>query len=371
VSIPVTLALIASTAVDAVVVGLCLLWPVRASPKPVGMARVWLAFVAGCVSFGPKALVLTALVGSFFFLIHLAYVVLVVLIPALALAVLLTARRRAFTRPVRALAWTALALAPLGAYATFVEPARLVTERTTIPLRPERAGSDPLRVAVLADIQSCEVTERLREAVRRAMAFEPHLILLPGDLMQCSSRAQRLENTPAFRELLRPLSAPMGVWFVLGNTDTPSAVRSALEGTEVILLEDETRALTHGDRSVLLAGAGFGESSAHFVSGLEQHTDEGDVVILFAHYPDYMYRLERDSRVDLLVAGHTHGGQVNLPFLGPPITLSSVPRRVAAGGYHVAHGVRIYVSRGVGCERAEAPRVRFNCPPEVSLLTLE
>jgi predicted MPP superfamily phosphohydrolase len=341
VNVLVTLALVASTAIDAAAVGACLLWP---GAQPVGLRRV---------------------------LVNLAYVDLVVLLPLLGLAVLVAARHRAVTGAVRALAWASLGLVPVGIWATFVEPARLVTEEATIALRPERAGSEPLRVAVLADIQSCHVTDRLRDAVQRAMDFEPHLILMPGDLMQCSSRAQRIENTPDFRRLLAPLDAPLGVWFVLGNTDRPDTVRGILEGTEVVLLQDETRLLAHGDRRVLLAGADFADRSAAFVSGLEDHPDVDDVVILFAHYPDVMHRLARDSRVDLLVAGHTHGGQVNLPFIGPPVTLSRVPRRVAAGGYHVVDGVRVYVSRGIGCERGAAPRVRFNCPPEVSLLTLE
>jgi predicted MPP superfamily phosphohydrolase len=73
----------------------------------------------------------------------------------------------------------------------------------------------------------------------------------------------------------------------------------------------------------------------------------------------------------LLVAGHTHGGQVQIPFFGPPITLSRVPRSVAAGGFHSLDGRAIYVSRGIGNERGWAPRVRFLAPPEVSLLTLE
>jgi len=96
-----------------------------------------------------------------------------------------------------------------------------------------------------------------------------------------------------------------------------------------------------------------------------------DLRLLVAHYPDQIEHLSANSRVDLLVAGHTHGGQVQIPFLGPPITLTSVPREVAAGGYHVMNGRAIYVSRGIGCERGLAPRLRFNCAPEVSLLTLE
>ena len=77
------------------------------------------------------------------------------------------------------------------------------------------------------------------------------------------------------------------------------------------------------------------------------------------------------SRIDLVVSGHTHGGQIVVPFFGPIMTLSHVPRSVAAGGLHQIDGNYIYVSRGVGCERMQAPRIRFLCPPEISLLTLK
>ena len=362
----VTAALILSTLLDGVLVGWILL-----RPGEVRMRRVWLAFVVGCIAFGPKSMLLTVLAGSLFFLVNLAYVDLVVLVPVLGLACLTIARWRTVTRPVRAVAWLSLALVPIGFYATFVEPFRLVTERVAVPLDGRRDGKQPLRVAVLADIQSCSVNDHLREAVRRAMEFDPHLILLPGDLMQCPGVAARERALPGFRELLGELDAPMGVYFVLGNTDRAGTVRRALEGTRVRLLENELISLAHGDRRVALAGSDFGSRGMGFVQSLERHTDDGEILILLNHYPDAFYFLDEDTRVDLVVAGHTHGGQIVLPLIGPPLTLSRVPRRMAAGGLHVVDGRRVYVSRGIGVERASAPRVRLNCPPEVSLLTLE
>jgi len=362
----VTVALILSTAIDGALVGWVLL-----RRGDVRMRRVWLAFVTGCVAFGPKAMVLTKLAGSLFFLVNLAYVDLVVLVPLLGLASLVSARRRSVTRPVRIVAWLSLALVPMAVYATFVEPFRLVTEQVVVPLDPRRDGHDPLRVAVLADIQSCAVDDHLREAVRRVMELEPHLILLPGDLMQCPGVAARERAIPQFRELLGQLDAPMGVYFVLGNTDRAGTVLRALEGTRVRLLQDEVVSLAHGDRRVALAGADFAGRGTSFVRSLEERRDDGEILILLAHYPDMLYFLDEDTRVDLVVAGHTHGGQIVLPFVGPLVTLSRVPRRMAAGGLHEVDGRRIYVSRGVGVERASAPRVRFNCPPEVTLLTLE
>jgi predicted MPP superfamily phosphohydrolase len=76
------------------------------------------------------------------------------------------------------------------------------------------------------------------------------------------------------------------------------------------------------------------------------------------------------TRVDLVLAGQTHGGQVQVPLVGPLTTASGVPREVAAGGLHRLDGTRIYVSRGVGVERGQAPRLRLGAVPEVSLITL-
>jgi len=95
------------------------------------------------------------------------------------------------------------------------------------------------------------------------------------------------------------------------------------------------------------------------------------VRIAFAHYPRAALALRPNSRVDLVVAGHTHGGQVVLPLVGPPIVLSPLPRSIAAGGLHALDGNALYVSRGVGMERGQAPRIRFLCPPEITVLTLQ
>jgi predicted MPP superfamily phosphohydrolase len=365
VELPVTATVWTSTALDALVLGLVL----RRGPAPLGMGRILRAVGAAAAAVALKGALLTRAAGSFFLALHLAYVVGVVLVPAAGLALLCLARGPRSTPAAKLCAAAALLLAPLGAWGTFVEPYRLASERVAIELDPRRAGSEPLRVAVLADLQSCGADDLLREAVRRALEFEPHLILLPGDLMQCTGPGHRERAVVEFRELLAALTAPLGVWFVLGDCDWPPTVERAFEGTAVRILRDESVRLTHADRSVVLAGADF-RGDAAFLAGLGSDLGEQEILLLTAHYPDVALELVEDSRVDLTIAGHTHGGQVRIPFFGPPITLSRVPRRVAGGGLHDLGGNAIYVSRGVGCERASAPRVRINCPPEVSLLTL-
>jgi predicted MPP superfamily phosphohydrolase len=96
-------------------------------------------------------------------------------------------------------------------------------------------------------------------------------------------------------------------------------------------------------------------------------TDEFHIVV--AHAPDFALGY---APADLLVAGHTHGGQVQAPFIGPLLTLSRVPRNWAAGGLIGLDGDRhLVVSRGIGMERGWAPRLRFLCPPQLVVIDLK
>ena len=88
-------------------------------------------------------------------------------------------------------------------------------------------------------------------------------------------------------------------------------------------------------------------------------------MVLLAHEPDYADQVAADGRVGLQLSGHSHGGQVWLPFIGPPF-LPYWARKYPRGLYSVG-GMRLYVNRGVGLI---APAVRFNCRPEVAALTL-
>lgn len=339
--------------------------------KEITAVRLRWALIAAAAVSTLKAPLLSGAAGSFFFAVALGYADLVVVTPLAALAVLVFARRRKITRAVRGAAWVGVTVLPaLGVYATYIEPRRLVEERVDVTVDPRRAPSEPMRIAVLADLQSRAVDEHLRNAVRTAMAFEPHLIVLPGDLIQLDVGYEAV--VPEFRELLRPLAAPLGVYFVIGNTDDAERVSRVFEGTNVTLLENQSVETAFGGRRVVIGGAGFSlgaRSTRDFLARFD--TREADELrILVAHYPDALLGLDHRPAIDLAIAGHTHGGQVQLPFFGPPLTLSAVPRHVGAGGLHELEGRQLYVSRGVGAERGAAPQLRFLCAPEVSLLTV-
>ena len=127
------------------------------------------------------------------------------------------------------------------------------------------------------------------------------------------------------------------------------------------------------DRRLTIAGVALDYRSREardLLDRLENRPRGDDVRLLVAHRPDVVLRLDPFSRVDLVVAGHTHGGQFQLPGIGPLHIASRVPRRVGAGGLNALSGRDIYVSRGVGVERGQAPKLRLGAPPEISLITL-
>ncbi|MDZ4775105.1 MAG: metallophosphoesterase [Planctomycetota bacterium] len=362
-------AVFVSVALDAAIAYAILL---RGNDRTIDLPRVLRAAGAILAVGALKCALGLYVAHSYFLVVALVYADLMVLVPMVGLAVLLAARTRSVTRSARVLAGAGLGMIPIFVIATFVEPYRLVTEKHDVEITSKRALPRPLVIGVLADVQCVEVTDRERDAVARVMAAQPDLIVLPGDLQQAGFDHAD-EIGPALRELFAPLAAPLGVYYVEGNTESVGEARKLLAGSNVRILDEEIVHLERDGARITLCGVGLTRQSPRSRAALREiqgASGDDDVRIVLAHQPDVVYDLETRTRVDLVIAGHTHGGQVRLPWFGPPITLSSVPRAVAAGGLHEVDGRRIYVSRGIGWEHGHAPRVRFLCPPEVSLLTL-
>jgi predicted MPP superfamily phosphohydrolase len=362
------LAFAVSAAFDTAMLCLAVAWAVRSEPALPRLAAALAAVAAALAAKGVALLHLGLTVP--FGVMHVVWLDLVVAVPLAALVGLALAPAHA-GRGLRAAAVAGCCLAPVGAYASFVEPERLELERAEARLDPARAGERALRIGVIADIQCEEVGEHEREAVERLMAERPDLILLAGDYHQ-GSRRKLAEQLPALRDLMRRLHAPAGVYAVQGDSESVAEARRVTAGTDVRVLVNRIERVRVGDRRVTIGAvqrAYWRSAPLRTVAALERLPGRADVRILLAHRPDVVRRLD-SARVDLTVAGHTHGGQVQLPLVGPLTTASGVPRAVAAGGLHVLGGRRIYVSRGVGVERGQAPRLRIGAVPEVSLITL-
>ncbi len=247
-------------------------------------------------------------------------------------------------------------VASVGVYAFFVEPFAIV--QTTYTITSDKVHI-PLRIAVLADIQTDHVGSHERRAVRMAMAARPDLILLPGDHVQYRQADIRNGMLDELREVFfeEGLQAPLGVYAARGNVDRDGWTR-AFAGLDV-RASDETSVYTQPGLSVttLSLHDGFNRDA--------QIPAQPGFHIAVAHSPDYSLG---HVEADLLVAGHTHGGQVQVPFLGPLITLSEIPRNQAHGVTQLPGNRTLVVSRGIGMERSNAPRLRFLCRPEVVII---
>ena len=328
------------------------------------------ALVAVGAVTGVFAMVQVTMVEDGFGKLHVLYLWVFVTLPILG-AVLLLAGLVPALRPKK---WTMvgagglLALGAVGFYGTHVEPRWIRTERVSLDV--EQVDGEPLRIGVLSDLQTADITDYEWGAVRRLMREEPDLILVAGDYFQ-SPEPPFLESLPELQDLLGTLEAPGGVFLVEGDVDSPERMAMITEGQDLEWLDHEVATTEVRGTTVAIGGIPVTYASPESRATIDQlaATTDADVRILLSHRPDAVYEVP-EGGADLVGSGHTHGGQVRLPLVGPPITMSGVPRSVAGGGLHELDGIPIYLSNGVGMERHTAPQVRLGDRPSVGVVTL-
>ncbi len=257
---------------------------------------------------------------------------------------------------------TSLVILAIAIDAFWIEPVWL--EETHRTLSCERI-SRPLRIAIVADIQTDTFGDYQRDAIDRCLQAQPDLILLAGDYVQLQDLEQWESVRTAFQAYLREVdfSAPMGVYAVQGNTDHDQW-ESLFEGLAIERLPNTQ--VIHLD-TLDISALSVGDSFAWNLQ-LARPTPEKFHLVL-GHAPDFAR--SRDVDADLLVAGHTHGGQIRIPGFGVLMTASSIPRAWASGLTQLAADKWLIVSRGIGMERGYAPRLRFFCRPELAIVDLQ
>ncbi len=259
---------------------------------------------------------------------------------------------------------------PIGLYATLIEPYWLDVRRVDVPIAGWPPDAPPIRVAVLADIQTDQVGPYERGWIAATLAEKPDLIIMPGDFFHCWGTLFA-DRRPEFVALLRQLEAPLGVYACRGNIDPPERTQQLFRETGIRLLRDDVCVVNAPGVRLAVGGSDYRYWNSSDPPFLHQMRDvDADARLLMSHKPDAVLGARSGDMVDLIVSGHTHGGQVVIPGFGPPFTASRVPRAVAAGGVHQVEGQQIYVSRGIGMERIGVPPLRFFCRPELTILTL-
>jgi predicted MPP superfamily phosphohydrolase len=258
-----------------------------------------------------------------------------------------------------ALAAGAGALAGAGVYGYAYERHELEITRATLPVTALPAALAGLRIGLITDLhRSLFVShDDVARAVTSVMNEKPDLIVLGGDYVTWGDRAY---VRPA-AEALDPLSAPHGVYGILGNHDDDHDMPAALTRTGVQILKDARTRLTIRNETLDLIGIRFWTKRQFDIAALARGA--APFTILLAHDPR-RFTEAAALNLPLILSGHTHGGQIVLPMIGA----------VAAQKFPVVAGIArrdrttLFVSRGVGTIYVP---VRINCPPEVALLTLQ
>jgi predicted MPP superfamily phosphohydrolase len=257
----------------------------------------------------------------------------------------------------------------LGLWAFWLEPAGLSVVEERVNIRwPARS----LRIALLTDLHigsPFNGMAKLRRVVDRTNAARPDLICILGDLVIQGVLGGRFVAPEEIAMELERLHAAAGTVAVLGNHDgwfDHDRVRDALERNGIRVLEETAARLDTPAGPVWVAGVSDVWTGRHdVIAALSAIPEDLDPVLLLTHNPDIFPLVP--ERVTLTLAGHTHGGQVRLPFIGRPIVPSRFGQRFAAG--HVVEGGRhLFVATGLGTSIIP---VRFRVPPAVTILSLE
>jgi len=241
--------------------------------------------------------------------------------------------------------------------------------RLALPHLP--ASFSGMRIAQISDIHigGWIDAQRLKYAFDQIRQLAPDLLVITGDFVLNLGRLSSTDADMLTMETeMTAFSSLFPTLAVLGNHDHgpyQPVVTAMLARSGVGLLENSVRRLQSGSDSLFIAGVrDVLERQSRLESVLSQLPGQ-DCAILLAHEPDFADTSAAARRFDLQLSGHSHGGQVNLPFIGAPV-LPKLGRKYPQGLYKVGD-MALYTNRGIGMG---PPYIRLNCPAEITLFTL-
>lgn len=269
-------------------------------------------------------------------------------------------------------------------YSYFVEPNRLVITRHVLKIDKWDKNFDGLKIALISDVHGGSngaSAENLRRVVETTNNSEPDLIFLLGDFVSQTHGDENVLKMP-LEEIsanLGGLKAKYGVFGVLGNHDVwhdSNNVYQALSSAGITMLENEIAFIEKNGKKLKIIGlkdhlkiTGWEELQAE-TTNLIKSSEPTDSVIILEHSPDVLAVFETDAflrdEIDLVLAGHTHGGQAWFPVIGRPIVPSGYGQRYAYG--HIKEeGMDMFVTSGIGTSILP---FRFLVPPEISVIEI-
>lgn len=275
-----------------------------------------------------------------------------------------------------------IVLGPLF-YAYFIEPNRLVIRKAEISIEGWDREFDGFRIASVSDIHGGSnggAAENIRGMVHAINAQDVDIVVLLGDFVSYD-REQHRANMPVseIAGYLAELKAKMGVYAVLGNHDGwfgDDVVAKELRTAGITVLKDDIAVVEKNGKKLRIFGirdhfqmGSWQKFDAELKKILSQNKDAGNILLL-EHSPDVFPVVNSfdtfGGDYKLMLAGHTHGGQVWLPFIGSPIVPSSYGQRYRSG-YITENGKHLFVTTGLGTSILP---FRFLVPPEIAVLTI-
>ncbi len=274
----------------------------------------------------------------------------------------------------RFLQLSGLGTAGLVAYSGEFERHRLEVTHRTISLTRLSPALDGLRIAQISDIHYEQYTEPyfVRQVVEQINKLAPDLALLTGDYVSEGPMPPSYGAKSSYpcAEILAGIRCPQR-WCVLGNHDVKvgsKIVIDALQSQGLPVLQNRHIPFERNGARLWIAGVkDIGESNPDLDRAAPRGLQTAqEPVILLAHEPDYADHVVRHGGVDLMLSGHSHGGQIRLPWVGALYT-PPMAHKYVEGHFHLGNGLQLYVNRGIGTVGVP---VRFDCRPELTLLTL-
>jgi predicted MPP superfamily phosphohydrolase len=261
-------------------------------------------------------------------------------------------------------------LAIVAVWGFWWEPSSLTVVHRTLDIQPWHAEHNGLKVAVISDLHIGSPywgIGSLKKVINATNAEHPDLILLLGDYVIEGVKGGHFVAPETIADHLTSLRSRLGVIAVLGNHDwwfDGQRVRRALESRGIRVLDNEALRVTDRGQAFWLCGVQDLWMRGDGVAATLSKVSDGEPVLVMTHNPDVFPNIP--ASVSLTLAGHTHGGQVNLPIVGRPIVPSMFKQRYAYGLIE-EKGRKLYVTSGVGTSIIP---VRIGVRPEVVILTL-
>lgn len=261
-----------------------------------------------------------------------------------------------------------LTAAALILWGIFAEPNILVVKNIDIALKKWHSEHNSLKIVFLGDLHTKPIDlDRLKRVVSKVNEQKPDIVLSIGDYVNGNSYKETLYPRVIAKEL-GEIKSKYGFYTVLGNHDydyNSLRIRKELEKNGIKVLENDTLPLDiEGKRLWLIGIQDFSVCHTHLDYNTKQVSDEENPVILLSHTPDVFP--EVDERIELTLAGHTHGGQVIIPFYGPIYVPSKYGKKYSKG-YFEEGNKKMFVTGGIG---TSVFPIRFNNFPEIIILNI-